>query len=247
MFVQYCRFWISVTVSNLQVIKTPYSVPSRFAGSFVLVMANNQKADLSTTWSSVLCRSVIAVDLKLSQKLAFCTESSLMRPLMLLLELSGHGVPWLSGTIFALINVTTDHEKEVFLNLFLGLIIDLVVIGILKVTFRRSRPVYNKKDMFLTVSVDNYSFPSGHATRCGMVMIFMLSHLNLQLGIKLLIILWAVSVSISRVVLGRHHISDVLVGFFVGILQYYWLVINLWLSWSFFNRNILLGILNYKI
>jgi len=195
------------------------------------------KQENNTHWSSIMQRSLAAVDLKISQKLAFCMETNTFRPFMLLLELSGHGVPWISGTLFALLNVKTSSEKEVFLNLILGLITDLIVVGILKTIFRRSRPHYNQQDMFLTVSVDNYSFPSGHATRSSMVMVFLLSRMYLSISVKFLIILWAISVSLSRIVLGRHHVSDVLVGFCVGILQYYWIVANLWLSWSFFIEN----------
>ena len=158
---------------------------------------------------------------------------------MMLLEVSGHGVPWLSGTVFAIWKVESAAEKEVFLNLFLALIIDLIVTAILKGTFRRSRPMYNQKDMLLTVSIDHYSFPSGHATRSALVMVFLLTHLQFRFGMRLLIMFWAFSVGFSRVILGRHHLTDVLAGFLVGYLQYHLILTNVWISWTFFNLNIL--------
>ena len=163
----------------------------------------------------------------------------------MILEISGHGVPWLSGSVFMMWRVPSAPEKEVFLNLMIALCIDLIVIGLLKVTFKRSRPNYNQQDMVLTVSVDNYSFPSGHATRSAMVVIFLLAHLKLQTGMKILLILWGLCVGSSRVVLGRHYLSDVLAGFLVGYLQYYWLVIYAWTSWIVFNDYILSYLLPY--
>ena len=51
-------------------------------------------------------------------------------------------------------------------NLLLGFVVDLILIGTLKALFRRQRPVYNEEgDFLLVVSVDKFSFPSGHSSR----------------------------------------------------------------------------------
>ena len=51
-------------------------------------------------------------------------------------------------------------------NLLLGFILDLILVGTTKGLFRRPRPVYNKEgDFVLVVSVDKFSFPSGHSSR----------------------------------------------------------------------------------
>ena len=52
-------------------------------------------------------------------------------------------------------------------NLLLGFVLDLILVGSIKGLFRRPRPVYNKEgDFVLVVSVDKFSFPSGHSSRC---------------------------------------------------------------------------------
>ena len=94
---------------------------------------------------------------------------------------------------------------------------------------RRPRPAHNKMDMFATVSVDMYSFPSGHTTRAAMVACFLIARLYLRGYEKLLVVVWAVSVALSRVLLGRHHVGDVVCGLAIGVLQYR-LVKYLWLS-----------------
>ncbi|KAJ6655440.1 hypothetical protein lerEdw1_005140 [Lerista edwardsae] len=50
----------------------------------------------------------------------------------------------------------------------LALVLDVVLVAAVKGLVKRRRPAHNKMDMFATVSVDKYSFPSGHATRAAM-------------------------------------------------------------------------------
>ena len=111
---------------------------------------------------------------------------------------------------------------------FSGLVLDLIVIAILKVSFRRSRPAHNEEDMFATVSVDNYSFPSGHASRAGMLFCFFILQVATSIKWITLVTVWSIVVSLSRVILGRHHIIDVICGYFVGILEYL-LLLYLWI------------------
>jgi membrane-associated phospholipid phosphatase len=56
-------------------------------------------------------------------------------------------------------------------------------------------------DMFATVSVDRYSFPSGHTTR--VVTIAALAQaLSLSPSLALATAVWAMAVSVSRIILG---------------------------------------------
>lgn len=93
---------------------------------------------------------------------------------------------------------------------------------------QRERPPLNKSDMFATVSVDNYSFPSGHCSRAIMLAYFFSERVNIEAPILGLIVLWALVVSLSRLLLGRHYFSDVMFGMILGalefkLLSYYWL------------------------
>ena len=87
---------------------------------------------------------------------------------------------------------------------------------------RRPRPELNKGDMFATVSMDLFSFPSGHASRVAMlcVLIFLgLPKDTLSLLSRFAFLVWQLSIAGSRVLLGRHYISDVAVGLLVGYLE----------------------------
>ncbi|XP_052522658.1 polyisoprenoid diphosphate/phosphate phosphohydrolase PLPP6 [Tympanuchus pallidicinctus] len=110
----------------------------------------------------------------------------------------------------------------------LALVLDLVLVAVVKGIVRRPRPTHNKMDMFVTVSVDKYSFPSGHATRAALVCRFVLHHLVLAIPLRVLVVLWVLVVGISRVMLGRHNVTDVLFGLFLGyvlysVVEYCWL------------------------
>ena len=110
---------------------------------------------------------------------------------------------------------------SVYIIYFSGLIIDVIVITVLKLTFRRSRPAHNQDDMVGAVtSVDKYSFPSGHATRAAMLTGFFVCHVCDSARHLIYIVLWSICVSLSRVALGRHHLIDVICGYIVGLLEY---------------------------
>ena len=143
----------------------------------------------------------------------------LVRIVLKVFEWSGHGIPWLIYSFwFALTTKNLDEQKP-FLLLSMGLILDLLVIAILKLTFKRSRPEYNEGDLPLSASkIDGYSFPSGHATRATMLVVLYMHLSNVQLY-QVYVILWAFMLCCSRVMLGRHFITDVVVGTFVGIAE----------------------------
>ncbi|KAJ4952182.1 hypothetical protein NE237_029014 [Protea cynaroides] len=89
------------------------------------------------------------------------------RSVLKALEISGDGRFWFPipvALFFSPLASRSHHLRSIIIGLFLGSLLDLVLIGIIKYLIRRPRPVYNK-GMHLTVSVDHWSFPSGHSSR----------------------------------------------------------------------------------
>ena len=126
------------------------------------------------------------------------------------------GIPWLFVAIAGLYT----SGSAFFLNLLLALVLDIVVVGIIKAFTRRRRPAYNVDDQFATVKmVDKFSFPSGHATRAVMVGTVLCVVQPVHVVLRLAVLVWSVSVSVSRVLLGRHHVLDVLAGALIGVVQ----------------------------
>ncbi|XP_071515852.1 polyisoprenoid diphosphate/phosphate phosphohydrolase PLPP6 [Panulirus ornatus] len=136
------------------------------------------------------------------------------------LEYSCHGIPWLVGTATFIFLIPDQFVRQLLVNIFLALILDIIVIAVVKAITRRRRPLGNKGDeMFATVLVDKYSFPSGHATRAVMLSILLPLQFDLILPTSLVLIAWGGAVCVSRVLLQRHHILDVVGGVIIGVLQ----------------------------
>jgi undecaprenyl-diphosphatase len=99
--------------------------------------------------------------------------------------------------------------------LFLGIFFTAVSVLILKFTIKRPRPEGEWGQVYR--SSDPHSFPSGHAARAFMLTVITL--LTGSWGIGLILLVWALLVVISRVGLGVHYFSDVVVGGLIGILM----------------------------
>ncbi|KAL6181980.1 hypothetical protein ACLB2K_043403 [Fragaria x ananassa] len=201
-----------------------------------------------------LLRRLVAIDTKISQEIHILAKPFLPHSLLLLLEISADFRLFfpvaLSLLLAPLLSPNPNPNSgpiqllRPFLSpLLLGLILDLALIGLIKFIVRRARPVYNK-NMTVAVSVDHFSFPSGHASRvCFVAALFYLSAAALTdalvyfrstspaierwIGaeVKAVSVLvsvvwaWAAATSISRILLGRHFVFDVFAGACLGVLE----------------------------
>lgn len=130
-----------------------------------------------------------------------------------MLEYSCHGVPWLVGVFIMLY---TLRKNDIYAQLLIGLVFDIIYVAVLKALARRKRPDYAPQgDQMLVVGVDKLSFPSGHSSRAIYVALFFSGTV-----FALPIWLWAVAVVASRVLLGRHFVGDALAGSMLGYWNY---------------------------
>lgn len=79
---------------------------------------------LSQPIFTITLRFLLAIDLWLSKRLGVCACEDApwggIRPLVRLVESSGHVVPWLIGAVYTLLRAESAEEQEVMLNLALG-------------------------------------------------------------------------------------------------------------------------------
>lgn len=120
-----CRFEIATVTRN----RASSECPSRRRGSSCTsVSSGTQTEDFSVSLNQpiliITLRFLLAIDLYLSKQLGVCAceDSSWgsIRPLVRLVELSGHAIPWLIGTLYSLLRGETVTEQEIMLNLILG-------------------------------------------------------------------------------------------------------------------------------
>lgn len=154
---------------------------------------------------------VVSWDQMLTARLTLPSGSRMRHLLATVIAHSGDGALWLIGASLAWVVGPGDwYEggRRVFLATFLG----GGVTWLLKQLFRRRRPTDGAHGLYF--SLDVHSFPSGHAGRnaCSVALLAPLLAPPLQIGL----LLWLGLLGLSRVALGIHYVSDVLVGLAVG-------------------------------
>ncbi|XP_078238880.1 inactive phospholipid phosphatase 7 [Pogona vitticeps] len=188
---------------------------------------------LNPSFKGIAYNSLLAIDISLSKRLGVCASNASAwgnaRSMINLIGLTGHGIPWIGGTLICLVKSSTLAGQEVLLNLLLALFLDIVIIAGLQKMAKRKGPFDVSPGLLDYFTMDVYAFPAGHASRAAMVSKFFLSHLVLAVPLRILLVLWAFLVGLSRIMVGRHHVTDVLSGFAFGYLQFR-LVELLWMS-----------------
>jgi undecaprenyl-diphosphatase len=160
-------------------------------------------------------------DWEYSQRLSLADQQGLLRRLAILFAHSGDswllllllGLTWLLGP---------PAWKNLALVMAAGIVLTAILVFAIKLAVRRQRPqgewgaIYRK--------TDPHSFPSGHAARA-----FMLAMLAIGLGpawLAVSVLVWAPLVTLARVAMGVHYLSDVVAGMLLGIsagAAYMWL------------------------
>lgn len=136
-------------------------------------------------------------------------------------------------TLFSILSFYIHKQTKKILPLLLSIGGSSITVFILKHIFERIRP-----DILKAIYIESgYSLPSGHATTAialyGFLMFVIWSSDKHYLrnpglwGLSILILL----VGASRLYLGVHYFSDVLIGFFIGFV---WLMIAVQVSKSKF-------------
>ncbi|XP_059494372.1 inactive phospholipid phosphatase 7 isoform X3 [Stegostoma tigrinum] len=80
---------------------------------------------LNPSLRGIAINSLMAIDICLSKRIGVCANSSSSwasaRPIVKLIGVTGHGVPWIGGTVFCLTKSNTSAGQEVIFNLLFAL------------------------------------------------------------------------------------------------------------------------------
>ena len=158
-------------------------------------------------------KTLLTWDFHLSSRLRLSEARGARHRMMAFLAHTGDSWFWLAGlAILWLFGDKEWHTKSAMLGVSLVLLAVLVLA--IKFTVRRRRPEGDWGAIYR--STDPHSFPSGHAARAAMFAL-----LAWELGppwFGWLLVIWAPLVSLARVIMGVHYLSDVLAGFVIGLL-----------------------------
>jgi membrane-associated phospholipid phosphatase len=157
---------------------------------------------------------LLELDIQYSRRLNIAGQPGRLRSAAAILAHSGDSWLWLAG--LALVYLLGDiNWRYRAIALAASILVTAVLVLALKFSVRRRRPDGQWGAIYR--STDPHSFPSGHAARA-----FLIAVLAVGLGpawFGLLACLWAPLVTLARVAMGVHYLSDVLAGVLVGLVM----------------------------
>jgi membrane-associated phospholipid phosphatase len=159
-------------------------------------------------------RNVLKVDAQISKILRVPEEKHLFSIVLKIFAHSGDSWFWLAALFLVwLFSDMAWRKRAIFLAV--GLVIMAAAVIILKFAIRRPRPEGEWGQIYRIT--DPHSFPSGHAARSAALVV-----MGIAIGppwFAIALAIWAPWVGLSRVALGVHHLSDVVIGWLVGALM----------------------------
>ena len=154
------------------------------------------------------------IDAIWSTRLRIAEQPGWLRTITAILAHSGDSWLWIFG--LAVTWWRGDTQIKVWVLRLLGMILaTALLVMIIKFSVQRRRPEGEWGSIYR--NTDPHSFPSGHAARAALLAVLTISWGPYWLGI--LVLLWAPFVSIARVAMGLHYLSDVLVGAALGVIS----------------------------
>ncbi|KAJ8688519.1 hypothetical protein QAD02_024314 [Eretmocerus hayati] len=183
-----------------------------------LKILSQQKRKMPKALENVLAADVFLTDQFVKRVEKFLPLRQL-RTHYQILEYSCHGLLWFPLWIAFIWIFSKRSLYQMQVNLFIGLILDVILVAVIKAYTRRRRPAKNQ-DSF-EIGPDKFSFPSGHTSRAFFIACFFLYNSPLYFIFIPPLLCWVVSVSISRVLMRRHHLLDVAAGAILGVIESY--------------------------
>lgn len=161
---------------------------------------------------SGMLEKINELDITISKKIRMDHGDSQWWKIITFFAHSGDSWFWLIGLLAVWLLYIEWRSLAAFLiAAILGL---AALVMFIKFTVRRSRPPGKWGTIYR--NTDPHSFPSGHAARATMLAV--IAVLAGPTWAAILMVIWAIIVSLSRVLTGMHYFSDVFVGMLLGIM-----------------------------
>lgn len=157
---------------------------------------------------------ILQLDARLSDQMRVAEKPGALRNLAVFFAHSGDSWFW-GAALILLWWFSNTFWKQWAIVMLAGISVLAALVMSLKFVVRRRRPEGEWGGIYR--NTDPHSFPSGHAARA-----FLIAVIAAGLGpgwAALLLWVWAPLVSLARVAMGVHYVSDVVAGFIVGILM----------------------------
>jgi membrane-associated phospholipid phosphatase len=158
-------------------------------------------------------RSLLELDARFSGQLRVAEKPGILRKLAVFFAHSGDSWFWALALILIWF-LSHSVWKQWAVVEFFGILGLAGVVLAIKFLVRRERPQGEWGSIYR--NTDPHSFPSGHAARSFLIAVIATAFGSIWLVVALWI--WAPLVSLARVAMGVHYLSDVVVGAVLGVI-----------------------------
>ncbi len=110
------------------------------------------------------------------------------------------------------------YDKKIGRKLAVSLVYGTIANSLIKNLFRRARPYQAIEEINLLKDIDGYSFPSGHSTNSASLFHSIALYFRDKKYVKYLSFIIPLGVAFTRMYLGAHFFTDVVVGLLLGYL-----------------------------
>lgn len=158
-------------------------------------------------------RSILELDARLSSQMRVAEKPGFLRNLAIFFAHSGDSWFWAAALIIIWFFSTSEWRHWETVEFF-GLSGLAVVVLAVKFLFKRKRPEGEWGGIYR--NTDPHSFPSGHAARAFLIAV--LASALAPPWLATILWVWAPLVSLARVAMGVHYLSDIIAGAILGVL-----------------------------
>jgi undecaprenyl-diphosphatase len=157
--------------------------------------------------------SLLEMDERLSARLRLAEKPGALRNAAVFLAHSGDSWFW-GAALVGLWWLGDPFWKKWALSMLIAISVLAALVMALKFVIRRRRPEGDWGGIYR--NTDPHSFPSGHAARAFLIAV-MATGMGPP-GLAAALWIWAPLVSLARVAMGVHYLSDVIAGLALGIV-----------------------------
>ena len=158
-------------------------------------------------------RSILELDARLSNQLRVAEKPGILRNFAVFFAHSGDSWFWAVALILGWF-FSNPAWKQWEVVEFFGILGLAGVVLAIKFLVRRERPQGEWGGIYR--NTDPHSFPSGHAARAFLIAV--IASALAPAWLATLLWIWAPLVSLARVAMGVHYLSDVVAGAVVGLI-----------------------------
>ncbi len=156
---------------------------------------------------------LVGLDARLSARLRLAEKPGTLRNIAVFLAHSGNSWLWGPGMILLWL-LGDSFWKKWAVGVLIAISVLAALVLVLKFSIRRRRPEGEWGGIYR--NTDPHSFPSGHAARAFLIAV--LATGMGPAGLAAALWIWAPLVSMARVAMGVHYLSDVVAGLVLGIV-----------------------------